>query len=125
MAAIRLQRIVSRALGFCRVSLDFGLSCGTEHCRFHVAGRAELMGGLMSRLNGKIAVVSGAASGIGAAIARTFVGEGADVWLTDVAVDAGEKLAAELGARFAPEEVAAIELFLLEVLAEERHYLGS
>jgi NAD(P)-dependent dehydrogenase (short-subunit alcohol dehydrogenase family) len=36
------------------------------------------------------------ARGIGAAIARAFVGEGADVWSTDIAVDAGENLAAEV-----------------------------
>lgn len=59
----------------------------------------------MGRLAGKVAVVTGAAQGIGAAIARAFVAEGATVWLTDIA-DASA-LAAELGAaaRFARLDV--------------------
>ncbi len=54
----------------------------------------------MARLAGKVAVVTGAAQGIGAAIGRAFVAEGATVWLTDIA-DASA-LAVELGvaARF-------------------------
>jgi NAD(P)-dependent dehydrogenase (short-subunit alcohol dehydrogenase family) len=52
-------------------------------------------------MDGKIALVTGAARGIGAAIARSFVREGADVWLTDIEQDAGERLAAELGVRAA------------------------
>ncbi|NNM75537.1 SDR family oxidoreductase [Sphingomonas sp. ID1715] len=36
------------------------------------------------RLDGKIALVTGAARGIGAGIARAFVREGATVWLTDI-----------------------------------------
>lgn len=61
----------------------------------------------MYRLNGKIALITGAARGIGAAIARMFVAEGAIVWLTDVDTDAGQTLADELGAqvRFAKLDV--------------------
>ena len=53
----------------------------------------------MGRMDGKIALVTGAARGIGAAIAGSFVREGADVRLTDIEQDAGERLAAELGVR--------------------------
>ena len=49
------------------------------------------------RLSGKIALISGAASGIGAATARLFVAEGARVMLGDVQQDKGQDLAAELG----------------------------
>jgi NAD(P)-dependent dehydrogenase (short-subunit alcohol dehydrogenase family) len=52
----------------------------------------------VARLDGKTALVTGAARGIGAAIAKAFVSEGAQVWLTDIAVDTGGALAAELGA---------------------------
>ena len=61
----------------------------------------------MHRLNGKIALVTGAARGIGAAIVRMFAAEGAIVWLTDIDVDTGEALAKELGdnVRFAKLDV--------------------
>ncbi|MCA9648538.1 MAG: glucose 1-dehydrogenase [Myxococcales bacterium] len=51
----------------------------------------------MGRLDGKLALVTGAASGIGAECARTFVREGATVLLTDVQDEAGRALADELG----------------------------
>jgi 3alpha(or 20beta)-hydroxysteroid dehydrogenase len=52
---------------------------------------------LMHRLDGKIALVTGAARGTGAAIARKFVDEGARVVLVDVLDDRGYAVAAELG----------------------------
>lgn len=50
----------------------------------------------MARLTGKIAIVTGAARGMGAAIARRFVEEGATVVLTDVLPEV-EATAAALG----------------------------
>ena len=52
----------------------------------------------MGRLSGKIAVVTGAARGMGESHARVFVKEGAKVVLTDTRKDAGGALAEELGA---------------------------
>jgi 3alpha(or 20beta)-hydroxysteroid dehydrogenase len=49
------------------------------------------------RLDGKVALVTGAARGQGAAEARLFVSEGACVVLGDVLDDEGEAVAAELG----------------------------
>ncbi len=51
----------------------------------------------MTSLTGKIAIVTGAASGFGAQIARRYVEQGAQVVIVDLNVEAGEKLAAELG----------------------------
>ncbi|QDQ96262.1 glucose 1-dehydrogenase [Tomitella fengzijianii] len=51
----------------------------------------------MGRLDGKVAIVTGAAQGMGAATARLFVAEGARVVLTDVLDDAGAAVAASLG----------------------------
>lgn len=50
----------------------------------------------MGRLDNKVAIITGAARGMGAAHARAFVAEGAKVVLTDV-LDSGEDVAAELG----------------------------
>lgn len=53
----------------------------------------------MSRLAGKIAIITGASQGMGEAHARRFVAEGASVVLADLNAEAGQKLAAELGIR--------------------------
>ena len=51
----------------------------------------------MGRLAGKVAVVTGGASGMGAATVRRFVGEGARVVIADLQVEKGEAMAAEAG----------------------------
>ncbi|HUA23401.1 MAG TPA: glucose 1-dehydrogenase [Steroidobacteraceae bacterium] len=51
----------------------------------------------MARLASKIAVITGAAQGMGAAHARRFVTEGAKVILTDINEKSGAALARELG----------------------------
>ncbi len=52
---------------------------------------------MSGRLEGKVALISGAARGQGAAEARRFVAEGARVVISDVLDDEGEALARELG----------------------------
>lgn len=49
------------------------------------------------RFQNKVAVVTGAASGIGEAVARRLAAEGAKVIVADYAVDAAQKVAAEIG----------------------------
>jgi 3-oxoacyl-[acyl-carrier protein] reductase len=51
----------------------------------------------MSRLSNKIAIVTGAGSGFGAAIARAYIQENAKVILADVNLEAARGIAAELG----------------------------
>ena len=51
----------------------------------------------MARLQGKVALITGAAGVIGGAIARRFVEEGCQVVIADINDDRGKALALELG----------------------------
>ena len=52
----------------------------------------------MGRLDGKVALITGGASGMGAIASRLFSSEGAKIVLTDVVDEAGESVAAEIAA---------------------------
>lgn len=60
----------------------------------------------MPDLSGKAAIVTGCASGIGAAAVRRLVADGAQVLGTDVNADAGQALCDDAGAVFALQDVS-------------------
>lgn len=63
----------------------------------------------MGRLDDKVAVITGGASGIGEASARLFAAEGAEVVVADVQDERGGRLASELGAEYVHADVTREE----------------
>jgi 3-oxoacyl-[acyl-carrier protein] reductase len=61
---------------------------------------------MAGRLQGKVAVIVGAARGIGAGIAQRFAEEGAHLVLGDTEVEAGQATAARLDAAFVETDIA-------------------
>ncbi|KIW02579.1 uncharacterized protein PV09_06030 [Verruconis gallopava] len=57
------------------------------------------------RLEGKVAIVTGAASGFGKGIAIKFIEEGAKVLVADLSAEAGQAVAKELGCAFSVADV--------------------
>lgn len=64
---------------------------------------------VMGRLDDKVAVITGGASGIGEASARLFAAEGAEVVVADVQDERGGRLASELGAEYVHADVTREE----------------
>jgi NAD(P)-dependent dehydrogenase (short-subunit alcohol dehydrogenase family) len=69
-------------------------------------------------LEGKVVLVTGGASGIGAAIARRFSGQGSTVILFDILREAGEGLARELRAAGATAHFQQVDLTDIPALRE-------
>lgn len=80
----------------------------------------------MKRLEGKVAIITGAAQGMGASHARKFIEEGAKVVLTDLNKEKGEALSAELGenALFVSQNVTSAEDWA-NVVAEAEKTFGK
>jgi len=78
----------------------------------------------MARLEGKVAIITGAAQGMGAEHARRFVREGAKLAFTDINEAAGAELAAELGdnALFIRHDVAKEDDWKNVVEAAEQRF---
>lgn len=79
----------------------------------------------MSNVEGKVALVTGAASGIGLAIAQNFAQQGIRVTLSDIDVERGRTAASELpGARFQEADMAnadALQRLVADTLSAEGH----
>ena len=68
----------------------------------------------MSRLTGKVAIVTGAAQGIGRAIASRLADEGARVALADIQVESAERVASEICAGGASVIAVALDVTRLD-----------
>ena len=74
----------------------------------------------MALLDGKVGIITGAASGIGAATARVFAREGAKVVLADIDDVAGSALAEELGGTYLHHDVSEEDGWAAVIAAAER-----
>ena len=75
----------------------------------------------MPDFSGKAAIVTGCASGIGAAVVRRLVADGAQVLGTDVNAEAGQALCDEAGAVFALQDVSDRDRWVgIVAIAKER-----
>jgi len=80
----------------------------------------------MTRLNGRTAIVTGAARGLGASVARLFHREGANVVLADVRDDECGALAASLGERAVTAHLdVADEIQWARVIDDTRRGFGA
>ena len=75
----------------------------------------------MALLDGKAGIITGAASGIGAATARTLAREGARLVLTDLDDAAGSALAEEIGGIYLHHDVAGEEGWPAVIAAAESY----
>ncbi|KAJ9612303.1 hypothetical protein H2200_003900 [Cladophialophora chaetospira] len=65
---------------------------------------------MSGRLEGKVALVTGAGSGFGEAIAHAYAAQGAKVLIADIAVENGERVASEIAAKSYPGLAVFVQL---------------
>lgn len=70
------------------------------------------------RLTGKVAIVTGAGSGFGEGIARTFAREGAKVIVADLNAESGARVVAEIGAADGIARFVAVDVSKNDSVAE-------
>ena len=73
----------------------------------------------MGRLEGKVAIITGAARGIGAAAARLFAGEGASLMLADVLTEPLREVAEDIGDRAAYSVTDVVDEASVRKLVED------
>ncbi len=73
------------------------------------------------RLDGKTAIVTGAASGFGAGIAQKFLAEGARVMIADINGDAAQDMATQLGPNALAQQVDVGDSVSVQAMAEAAH----
>ncbi len=76
------------------------------------------------RFDGKVALVTGGANGIGAAVARRLAGLGASVMVADVDAAGGKAVADEIGGAFVPCDVRDLEANRSAVAAAVERFGG-
>ena len=78
----------------------------------------------MTCLNGRVALVTGGAGGIGSATLRRFVDEGASVVCADIDEERGREVVSSLGesARFVPCDVTSLERVTATVEETVEHF---
>jgi NAD(P)-dependent dehydrogenase (short-subunit alcohol dehydrogenase family) len=76
----------------------------------------------MTQLDGKVALITGAASGIGAACARSLGRAGAKLLLTDLDEVGGQRVAGETGGVFVSQDVTDEKSWLEVVAIVERRF---
>lgn len=76
-------------------------------------------------LSRRIALITGAAGGIGRAIAERLLAEGAMVAMTDVDLEAARKLAEEYGRRFGEGHAAAFEMDVTDERSVRRAFVET
>ncbi|MDX6210779.1 MAG: hypothetical protein QOE24_3170 [Frankiales bacterium] len=79
---------------------------------------------MTGRLDGRVAVISGAASGIGLETARRFAQEGAKLVIADVSDGAGEAAAAEVGGIYVHTDVTDEDAVQAMYAAAVAHFGG-
>ena len=79
---------------------------------------------MTERIKGKVALVTGGASGFGKGIAQLFTEHGAKVYISDINVEGGQEVAKELGVSFLEHDVAKAERWE-EVINQIKNECGA